>query len=66
MMDWHVALGRLVPYWLTVAAYSWTLAFLYAWTNDPGYIAFEGMASLVSKFIMHLAVKFHVGCLAAI
>ena len=50
MMDWDVVAGRLVPYWLTVAFSLWILAFLYAWTCDKGYEAYNsGMVIPVSR-----------------
>jgi hypothetical protein len=44
MVGWDVVSGRLVPYWIAVACSLWILAFLYAWTCDPGFNAyFYGM-----------------------
>jgi hypothetical protein len=41
MFDLDVAMGRLIPYWISVLTTLFVLSFLYAWTNDPGYLAFE-------------------------
>jgi uncharacterized protein involved in exopolysaccharide biosynthesis len=43
MVEWGVVAGRLFPYWVVVACSVWILAFLYAWTNDPGYMAYEAV-----------------------
>lgn len=41
MVERGAIAGRLVPYWVVVASSVWILAFLYAWTNDPGSLAYE-------------------------
>jgi hypothetical protein len=40
MIEWDVVSGRLVPYWITVLCSLFIMAFLYAWTNDPGFNSF--------------------------
>lgn len=56
MSEWGVVLGRLVPYWLTALCSLWILAFLYAWTSDAGYVAYnEGMIVPVrQRCVSHL------------
>jgi uncharacterized membrane protein (DUF485 family) len=45
---WSVLLSRLLPYWLTVFAASWTLAFLYIWTSTDAYERYDAKVKKVS------------------
>ena len=45
--SWGVLLSRLLPYWLTVFATSWTLAFLYIWTSNDAYARYDAKVQKV-------------------
>jgi hypothetical protein len=70
MVEWGVVAGRLVPYWVVVACSLWILFFLYAWTNDPGYVFFETFISapvssndfLVNLFVLGFGFDFLAHC----
>jgi hypothetical protein len=55
MVEWGAFAGRVVPYWIVVACSVWILAFLYAWTNDLGYMAYETVVvAPVSSFDLQM------------
>ena len=45
--QWNVWLSRVLPYWLTVLAVSWTLAYFYFYNAPIAYARFETTTSKV-------------------
>lgn len=45
--QWNVYLSRVLPYWLTVFAVCWTLAYFYMWNSDVAYERYDAKVSKV-------------------